>query len=449
MQLIIILLVAVSILTLLSGITVLSGARKGDRLQAFIFFFTTICSLLWAVSIGVFLGLPENTPADAISTCFFTIYISAAVMCWGLMSYTCHKYLLGKIAMVVFGIICAMLICLIIKDPSLMYSSIELSENFGNIVHIEKSWFYLIYGAYFCITVGLYMLGLLYTTYKAKSTNIKKANSMVFIGFSITGVIALIFDLILPYFGKYDTIWIGPLAMCVAWVFHYYAILRYHLINLSGRWLKYLSHIIIMSSAAIIYLTIFFIVFIAIFKVPSPSTAVIVLTSIMVIVVLLLFPVLSEISDYVRSLASVQDIDIVYIVKKLNLISKDYINYPELADFLAEHLHFQYIGIIVDKKLYGSCPIKISSEKITKIANSRTPARGVWLALDDAEKADLKSHGIEAVAILRGGNGEVVGKIMFGRPMGNITFANRDSRPIETTLTLIASAISAEKGLNS
>ena len=39
-QLIIILLIAVSILTLLSGIAIFSGARKGEKFQAFLFYFS-------------------------------------------------------------------------------------------------------------------------------------------------------------------------------------------------------------------------------------------------------------------------------------------------------------------------------------------------------------------------------------------------------------------------
>ena len=72
--------------------------------------------------------------------------------------------------------------------------------------------------------------------------------------------------------------------------------------------------------------------------------------------------------------------------------------------------------------------------------------KGVWLAVDDATSAELKKNGIEAIAILRDGTGDVVGKILLGRPMGNISFRNRDVSAIETALTLTASAISSEKG---
>jgi len=444
-SLIIILLTAVSILTLLSGIAVLSGARKGERTQAFLFFFTTLFSLGWAVLIATFLGLPETTAGSTAKLIFTGYYFCAPIMCWGLMSYACYKYKLGKIAMVFFGLCCATLIGLICYNPSLLYDSFTLSRD-GNSVQLHQGIFYLVYGAYHCVTVLLYMIGLFHTAHHARNARIKKANLMVLYGFTFTGIIALIFNFVLPYFGKYDTIWVGPLAMCVAWVLHYYAILKYRLLDLSGRWLRTLSHIIIMSLAAIIFLAIFFIIFIALFKVPSPSSSVIILNIIMVTTVILLFPALNEVSAYVRSLASVNDIDMVYLVKKLELISKSYINYHELADFLAEHLHFQYIGLIIDGHLYGSKLTKISTTEIAKITKMKPADKGIWLTLTDDVKETLKSTNVEAVAELRSANGEVVGKIILGRTLGNINFKSRNQNAIETALTLTAAAINSEKG---
>lgn len=445
MQLIIILLIAVSILTLLSGIAVLSGAKKGERFQAFLFFFTTLFSLGWAVFISIFLGLPENTTPETTQAITYGIYFSAPIMCWGLMSYTCYKYKLGKFGMVLLALSCATLIGAILFDNSLLIDSISLSAD-GNIVHLHQGLFYILYGVYHCLAVLLYMVGLFYTAMHAKSDHVKSANLMVLYGFTFTGIISLVFDFVLPYFGKYDTIWVGPLAMCVAWVFHYYAILRYRLLDLSGRWLRTLSHIIIMSLAAIILLSIFFIVFIAMFRVASPSTPVIILNIIMIVTVILLFPALNEISSYVRSLASVRDVDLVYLFKKLNLISKDYINYRELVDFLADHLHFQYVGLLIDKKLYSTKATKLSSADIAKITALKAHEKGPWLRVDETLKTTLKQHNIEAVADLRNSNGASIGKILLGRPSGSITLQNRDMNTLETALLLIAATISSEKG---
>ena len=177
MQLTTLLLVIVAILTALSGIAVISGAHKGDRAQAFLFFLTTMAALSWAVGIGIFLSLPADASLDLAHVAVMMMYVGAPVMCWGLMAYTCHKYKLGKIAMVALGIICAIFVDMILIDPHCLYSSIELNDITGNTVHLHQNAFYILYGVYHFVAVGLYMLGLWYTAHSAKSARIKKARN--------------------------------------------------------------------------------------------------------------------------------------------------------------------------------------------------------------------------------------------------------------------------------
>ena len=437
MQLTTLLLIIVAILTALSGVAVISGAHKGDRVQAFLFFLTTMAALAWAVGIGIFLSLPTDASLDLAQVAVMMMYVGAPVMCWGLMAYTCHKYLPGRIGMVILGIICAIFVSMILINPHFLYSDIELNESTGNIVHLHQNTFYILYGVYHFLAVGLYMVGLWYAAHVAKSTRVKKANIMVLIGFTITGILALMFDFVLPYFGKYDTIWVGILAMSIAWIFHYYAILRYRLLDLSSPWLKGFSHVIVMSLAAILYLVIFFIIFAALFKVPAPSIQVIILNVLMIIAVMLLFPALNELSTFVESLASTDEIDVAYIVKKLTgLVGYD-VNLTELSAFLCDHLHFQYIGFVMDRELYGSRKIKLSPEALNKIAKLKKSDGGVWLEPDTELAATLGKLDISAVAELRNSKGKVIGQMLFGRPSGHINIENRDLVPVEIVVQVI------------
>lgn len=437
MQLTTLLLIIVAILTLLSGIAVISGAHKGDRFQAFLFFLTTLAALGWAAGVGAFLSLPEDANPDLVKGIIATYYISAPVMCWGLMAYTCHKYLPGKIGMAILAAICATFICLILVNPSLLYNGYELSQITGNTVHLNQNAFYILYGVYHFVAVGLYMLGLWYAAYTAKSTHVKKANLMVLIGFTITGILALTFDFILPYFGKYDTVWVGPLAMSVAWIFHYYAILRYRLLNLSSPWLKSFSRVIVMSLAAITYLIIFFVIFAALFKVPVPSVQVIVLNALMIIAVMLLFPALNELSTFVDSLSSTEEVDVAYIIKKLTALVGYDVNLTELSSFLRDHLHFQYIGILMDGELCGSKDLKIAPDTVTKISHLKKSSGSIWLEPEAELAAILRHHEIAAVAELRNTKGKVVGQVLFGKPFGRVSFEERDLVPIEIVLQVI------------
>ena len=52
MQIVTLLLIIIAILTALSGIAVLSGADRRNKLRAFLFFFATMAALGWTTGIG-------------------------------------------------------------------------------------------------------------------------------------------------------------------------------------------------------------------------------------------------------------------------------------------------------------------------------------------------------------------------------------------------------------
>lgn len=437
MQLTTLLLIVVAILTLLSGIAVISGAHKGDRAQAFLFFFTTLMAFAWAVGIGAFLSLPSDTAEPVVRNIIDIIYISAPVMCWGLMAYTCHKYLPGRIGMVLLGIVCAFFVGMVLVCPECLFDGYELNDVTGNIVFVRQDLHYVIYGIYHFVAVALYMVGLWYTAHSAKTASTKRANLMVLIGFSITGILALVFDFVLPFYRQYDTIWVGILAMSVAWLFHYYAILRYRLLDLSSPWLRGLSHLIVMSLAAVAYLVIFFIIFSALFRVPEPSIQVIILNVLMIVAVMLLFPALNELSTFINSLASTEEIDVAYIVKKLTSLVGYDVNLEELAGFLCDHLHFQYVGFVMEGELYGSRKTKLTPDTISMIARLRKSVGNIWLEPDEKLAQTLRKQDIVAIAELRNSKGKVIGQLILGKPTGKISFDNRDLVPIEIVMQVV------------
>ncbi|MBQ1528531.1 hypothetical protein IIZ77_02710, partial [Candidatus Saccharibacteria bacterium] len=69
-----------------------------------------------------------------------------------------------------------------------------------------------------------------------------------------------------------------------------------------------------------------------------------------------------------------------------------------------------------------------------------------WLPFSKEQQESFHAHGIEAVAELRDTKGTVVGKIIFGRPLGTINFMSRNLQEIETALVLVATAVSLDKG---
>ena len=225
--------------------------------------------------------------------------------------------------------------------------------------------------------------------------------------------------------------------MSIAWIFHYYAILRYKLLDLSSPWLRGLSRIIVMSLAAIAYLVIFFIIFAALFKVPAPSIQVIILNMLMIVAVMLLFPALNELSTFVGSLASADEVDVSYVVKKLTKLVGYDVNLVELASFLCDHLHFQYVGFVMDGEVYGSKVLKFPPEVIKEISKLKKSNGGIWLEPDEELARALKKFDITAVAELRDSKGKIVGQVLLGRPSGHVSLEDRDLTPIEIILQIV------------
>ena len=69
-------------------------------------------------------------------------------------------------------------------------------------------------------------------------------------------------------------------------------------------WIKIFSYIVIIASIAIVYMVIFSAIFAALFRGSTPSTEVIILNFIMIMVFLLLMPAMTEVMNFVRSLIS-------------------------------------------------------------------------------------------------------------------------------------------------
>lgn len=299
MQLIAILLITVSILTFLSGLAVFFGASKGDRARSAWFFAATVFATIWMVSISLFL---IATPAwqEQLTAIVDLTYISAIFIDIALLGYISWRKKYGKIATLTFTILGAIFAIIFISNPSLLYTEIKLSSA-GNSLTTNFTPFYFTYIAFFCALVPAVMLTLLKQILDSRSTRIRGGDLVLLIGFGISGSVSLVFNLILPLW-NWGLIWLGPLAISTTILAFYYTILRYRALNLTSRWLKLLSYIVLITSAAVLYMIIFYIVFLAMFKGASPSIEVIILNFIMVLFFLLLMPAMNELTVFVRSL---------------------------------------------------------------------------------------------------------------------------------------------------
>ena len=441
MQLISILLVTVSVLTVLSGIAALAGSKKDEQVKSAWFFVTTVSAAIWSISIVLFLSAAPDTSMDTIIWYVRGIYIPPLIMDIALLGYISWKRRGGNIAFMILASVVLVLICVFLSRPELLYENIELSRS-GNFVHLRTNWFYISYVAFFMVNTFVFLFFLFCQIRSPQFKRIRSGLIAFFIGLSIAGGAALFFDLLLPL-ERYDLIWIGPLTIGVTMVSFYYAILKYHMINLSAWWLKALSYIILIASAVVVYMVIFFLVFVSLFRIPNPSSSVIFLNFVMIAIVLLLFPVLGEMAAFIRSLISTQHIDISYVVKKITKLNPKTVDYKNLAAFLAEHMHFEYIGFLIDGQLYGSKQYPINEDSIKMIGGLGDPENGVWQKVDE-RNLDWQRAKLSAVAALRNNKNKTYGQMLIGDPMGKIEFEKRDLVQVELIISLVASTLSTK-----
>lgn len=435
-----------AILTFLSGVLSLSGASKNDRGRIAWFFVSNLGAVIWAISCGYFLNLsPEST--ELATWLVYGIYIGAFIMLVPLIGFSGWKYKIGKIVTTVFILIAIVMSVALIHDSSLLYSGITLS-NSGNSVALIVSggWYYYAYAVVIALSVIVFNAFTFYSARHARSKRLRNADYILLIGLSIAGVVSLVTNLILPP-SNYSLIWVGPLTLSVVMLAYFYAILKYRVVSVSTPLLKALAYAVILTSGVVVYMLIFYLIFTALFKIPNPSASVLVLNFLMIIIVLLLMPVINELMSSINSLIQVGQVDIAYVIKKLNHLATRNVDLRELAGFLADHLHFAYIGFIINGRLYGSKSLAISPAELSSITHLKSGAREVWQEPNKTVQKTFDELGLKAVAELRNAKGKPFGQLVVGKPLGKKSFERRDLIQLEMIINLVATVIDSEKHL--
>lgn len=443
MQLAIILVILAAILALLSGCAVFVGSRKADRESSRFFALTAFFSAFWALSMAAFLSLaPEKS--DIAKLVVLGIYIPPLFMDVCLTTYACWSYKYGRTVPVITGLVAAFLAAALLYDPSLLYSDITISTSGNSVSLVSSGWLYISYSIYFAVCALASLIALFMRVKKSRNREQRISLTILMSAIAIAGLIMLYYNVIMPCY-DYSFIWAGGLAISIVMILHYYTVLRYRLIVMSASWLRILSYAIIVTSAATVYMVIFYFVFLALFRVNNPSPAIFVLNFIMILFTLLLSPVLNALTVFVRSLVSIQDIDITYVIKQLSRVEFSSTNLKEVPSFLAEQLHFQYVGLLIDGKLYNSHSVQIPVDLLTKISKLPTSSHGIWYSIPESMSSELDKYDIKGIAELCGVKGKSYGQIILGKPMGKISFKNRDLSQIEIVIMLLATIVDSRR----
>ncbi len=358
-----------------------------------------------------------------------------------LLGYISWKYRFGKILTSLFATLGVGLLAIFFYDSSVLYSSIVLTGASPSITIDLSQGFYLTYALFFCTITPVFCGFLIYQIKKARNKNTKKGYLVFLVGLVIAGMLSLVFDIILPP-TKYDTIWVGPLTIGLVIVSFYYAVLRFKIVTLNASWLRVMSYVVITGTAFVAYLLIFHLVFSALFRGANPSYQVILFNFIMVTIVLCLTPAISEINAMTKSFILTKQIDIAYIVKKLTTLNQKKINLKEVAGFLAEYMHFEYVGFLINGRYYvDDDEYKIPVDKLAKMTKMKRPARGIWQNTSEIEAEVAQEYNITRVAMITNTNGEEIGQVVFGKPISKATLDRKDLADVEMIVSLIGAMI--------
>lgn len=444
MSLISILLVTVAILSFTFGLLTLIGSSRADRARSAWFCFATTGSAIWAVSIAIFLGLESDVAQ--VPAIIYGIYVTPMFMMVGMLGYSSWRYKSGKILTILDLLFMVVLAVLMIYDPEVLYKAYEIVPT-GNTVALTGGLFYVIYMIFYFVSDIAFLLYSWHVVRHSRTKRIKNSALLLMVGFAVTGVFTLSTDLILPLLGIYGWIWVGPLFISVTIAMYFYAILKYHMISVASRWLQIATYAVVGLTGVAVYMLLFYTIFTALFKIPNPSASILVLNFLMIVIVLLLIPVINEINAGLRSMIMVGQVDIGYVIKKLNNLATRNIDLRDLASFLADHLHFAYIGFIINGRVYGSKSLAISPAELSSIAHLKSTSYEIWRRPNKTVQKTFDELGLYAVAELRNAKGKPFGQLIVGKPLGKSSFERRDLLQLETIINLVATVIDSEKHL--
>ena len=433
MQLIRALLIAAIVVVVLSGVSIFFGSRKQEKRISAYFLIATIGAALWTAAIAVALRMPDASPEFVHLT--VTCIIAGVTLCdVGLLAFLGWKYKGGKPATFIFAAIGFLLIAALAFDQSLFYSSYDLSQGYVQIF-INYSWYYFALIAYFFL-ISITFSGFLRKRIKETTNHSLKTGLKVFnVGLSIGGILALIFDLVLitqlP-----NLIWIGPMATIISIMSFYYSVVKFRTLNISAKWMKIMSYVILVAMAVIIYSLVFYIVFAALFKTPNPSTQVLILNTVMAVFLIAIMPALLELTNFMKASFLSDRIQLGYITKKLDNIKPKDFDPKELAQFLADTLHYEECALILAKHTYVTNNMRFPSDEAESIMRLKPTDGSVWVKTP--EKVLNNGFCISEVATLKNSDGKEIGRLVFGKRVGGRTLPRKELIKVEAVVNMVS-----------
>lgn len=255
----------IDIIPIFSGFTALflgiivtsSGSRLIEKISFALFSFAMA---IWSICVGLFLLADNPDVAMALAT---TYYIAALLLIYGLLIFAYEFTSGSKVSVRKFSLYAAValipliLIIKVILIPGEFVTSLSLNAH--NIVNLDQyaySWYCVLYLLYGVLTV------ILLARDRISHSTSKKRTQKTIVAWliSLCLPVAAFFNLILPLFGNYLFIVIGPMLTLPVVIVFFYAIMKQSLFDIRLAVVRTATYVLsLVSLSAIYYFLAFFI----------------------------------------------------------------------------------------------------------------------------------------------------------------------------------------------
>lgn len=253
MPVVLLFLAAILLITL---VVIVMFARRREYLHYFFALFMT-ASAVWAIGIGLFLSTKNPQFAFIMASVY---YITAAVIGYALillvLSIPVRRANLPDIRVIKSSWILLMLpaltmiLCVVL--PNGLIKEIGTPSTAQNIV-ILQPFAYAIYASLFLLYAIASTTSLFYRLRRTKERRYRQQFGYI-AGSVLFGVsFGSFFNLILPLFGNYDLIWIGPLCGIPIVMTIFYSIVRHSLFDIRHAVVRTATYILSLATLAVAY----------------------------------------------------------------------------------------------------------------------------------------------------------------------------------------------------
>lgn len=441
MQLVETLLITVATLALLSSISLICGSSKKERPSVAKFAVAVLGAAVWTLSIAVFLILSPGQEQLA-QVMVFSIIAGVTLCEASLLMYAGWKYKNGKLLSIIYAIVGAALVAILALQPDVFYTAINLDREYTQVV-VNKGWYYAALIVYYFSLNLLLSAFLLKRIGETTRRGLKTGLKVFYAGLSIGGILALIFNLVLITQHPEWT-WIGPIGVIASVLSYYYSAVRFKMIDLSSRWMKILSMVVLVTMGIALYMLLFYIVFAVLFRASTPSIPVLALNITMALVLLLAMPAVGESISFMKTLIYTDRIDLSYIVKKLEATSRSEreTDLREVARFLADSMHYSYVAFVINGRSYASDGARLTTAEIGEVTGLECKAGARWILPEEIRGDQLaKTRDISRVGVLTDAHGREFGKVVFGAKTSKVELTHKELAKHEAIVGMLAAMI--------